>query len=147
MPASVQKYRDQLENRCLLVKNLKVFPIEAIVRGYITGSAWSEYKKKKSMCDIPLPDGLLESQSFEKPFYTPSTKAEIGSHDENIHPDKAVEIVGEKFAHDIAENSVKLYSKARKYACDKGIIIADTKFEFGTDSDGNLFLADEVLTP
>ncbi|CAG8495689.1 5121_t:CDS:2 [Dentiscutata erythropus] len=147
MPASVQKYRDQLENRCLLVKNLKVFPVEAVVRGYITGSAWLEYKKKRSVCDILLPEGLLESQSFEKPLYTPSTKAEIGSHDENIHPDKVVEIVGEKIAHDIAETSVKLYSKASKYAHDKGIIIADTKFEFGADSDGNLFLVDEVLTP
>ncbi|CAG8703863.1 16948_t:CDS:2 [Gigaspora margarita] len=141
MPASVQKYRDQLENRCLLVKNLKVFPVEAIVRGYITGSAWLEYKKKRSVCDIPLPDGLLECQSFEKPLYTPSTKAEIGSHDELIHPNKVVEMVGEKIANDIAETS------ASKYAHDKGIIIADTKFEFGADSDGNPFLVDEVLTP
>ncbi|RIB12206.1 phosphoribosylaminoimidazole-succinocarboxamide synthase [Gigaspora rosea] len=147
MPASVQKYRDQLENRCLLVKNLKVFPVEAIVRGYITGSAWLEYQKKRSVCDIPLPDGLLECQSFEKPLYTPSTKAEIGSHDENIHPDKVVEMVGGKIANDIAETSVKLYLKASKYAHDKGIIIADTKLEFGADSDGNLFLVDEVLTP
>ncbi|CAG8542275.1 9090_t:CDS:2 [Acaulospora colombiana] len=147
MPAIVQKYKDQLEHRCLLVKNLKVFPVEAIVRGYITGSAWSEYKRKGSVCDIPLPEGLLESQSFDKVMYTPSTKAEIGQHDENIHPSKVPEIVGEKCAQDIAELSVKLYSKARDYAIEKGIIIADTKFEFGVDSGGRLHLVDEVLTP
>ncbi|CAG8463331.1 82_t:CDS:2 [Diversispora eburnea] len=147
MPEILQKYKDQLEHRCMLVKNLKVLQVEAIVRGYITGSAWSEYKKKGSICDIPLPEGLQESQSFENPLYTPSTKAEIGQHDQNIHPSKASEIIGENFANDIAKISIKLYEKARDYAFKKGIIIADTKFEFGIDSNKIIYLVDEVLTP
>ncbi|CAB4374469.1 unnamed protein product [Rhizophagus irregularis] len=147
MPEKVQKYRDQLEYRCLLVKKLKVFSVEAIVRGYITGSAWSEYKKKGTVCDITLPEGLKESQSFEKALYTPSTKAEIGQHDENIHPSKVPEIIGDKYADQISEISVKLYTKAKEYALSKGIIIADTKFEFGRDDTGILYLVDEVLTP
>ncbi|CAG8459809.1 8934_t:CDS:2 [Acaulospora morrowiae] len=147
MPAIVQKYKDQLEHRCLLVKNLRVFQVEAIVRGYITGSAWSEYKRKGSVCDIPLPEGLLESQCFDRALYTPSTKAEIGQHDENIHPSKVPEIIGEEFARDITELSIKLYSKAKDYAIEKGIIIADTKFEFGADTNGKIYLVDEVLTP
>jgi len=113
MPEKVQKYRDQLEYRCLLVKELKVFPVEAIVRGYITGSAWTEYKKKGTVCDITLPEGLKESQSFEKALYTPSTKAEIGQHDENIHPSKVPEIIGDKHADQISETSVKLYTKVK----------------------------------
>ncbi|CAG8581004.1 22217_t:CDS:2 [Rhizophagus irregularis] len=142
MPEKVQKYRDQLEYRCLLVKKLKVFSVEAIVR-----SAWSEYKKKGTVCDITLPEGLKESQSFEKALYTPSTKAEIGQHDENIHPSKVPEIIGDKYADQISEISVKLYTKAKEYALSKGIIIADTKFEFGRDDTGILYLVDEVLTP
>ncbi|KAF9971415.1 Bifunctional purine biosynthetic protein ade1 [Actinomortierella ambigua] len=98
MPEKVKQYRDQLEGRCMLVKSLKVLPIESIVRGYITGSAWSEYKKKGSVCDIPLPTGMQESQAFEKPLWTPSTKAEIGDHDENIHPSKVPGIIGAKLA-------------------------------------------------
>ncbi|CAG8696007.1 9995_t:CDS:2, partial [Ambispora leptoticha] len=147
MPAEVQKYRSQLEHRCLLVRKLKVLPIESIIRGYITGSAWSEYKKKGSICEIPLPDGLLESQELPELLFTPSTKAEIGQHDENIHPDKVTGLVGETHAKKIEEASLKLYIKAKEYALTKGIIIADTKFEFGTDSNGKLYLIDEVLTP
>ncbi|CAI2164196.1 14031_t:CDS:2 [Funneliformis geosporum] len=147
MPEKVQKYRVQLEHRCLLVRNLKVFPVEAIVRGYITGSAWAEYKKNGTVCDITLPEGLKESQQFELPLYTPSTKAEIGQHDENIHPNKVPEIIGVKYAQQISEFSVKLYTKAKEYALRKGIIIADTKFEFGRDEAGILYLVDEVLTP
>ncbi|CAG8637120.1 16500_t:CDS:2 [Funneliformis mosseae] len=147
MPEKVQQYREQLDNRCLLVRNLKVFPVEAIVRGYITGSAWAEYKKKGTVCDITLPEGLKESQQFELPLYTPSTKAEIGQHDENIHPNKVPEIIGEKYARQISEISLKLYTKAKEYALSKGIIIADTKFEFGRDDAGILYLVDEVLTP
>ncbi|RIA94367.1 phosphoribosylaminoimidazole-succinocarboxamide synthase [Glomus cerebriforme] len=147
MPEKVQKYREQLEYRCLLVKNLKVFPLEAIVRGYITGSAWSEYKKKGTVCDITLSEGLKESQSFENALYTPSTKAEIGQHDENIHPSEVPGIIGDKYAQQISEISVKLYTKAKEYALSRGIIIADTKFEFGRDDAGILYLVDEVLTP
>ncbi|CAG8534517.1 369_t:CDS:2 [Paraglomus occultum] len=147
MPEKVQKYKDQLEHRSLLVRSLQVFPIEAIVRGYITGSAWAEYKKTKTVCGIQLPDGLQESQKFDAPLYTPSTKAEIGQHDENIHPDKAKEIVGDNYAEIISKTAVELYSKASDYALKKGIIIADTKFEFGKDKEGNVILVDEVLTP
>ncbi|KAG0047816.1 Bifunctional purine biosynthetic protein ade1 [Gryganskiella cystojenkinii] len=147
MPAKVQQYRDQLEGRSMLVKSLRVLPIESIVRGYITGSAWSEYKKKGTVCDIVLPEGMQESQAFPEPLWTPSTKAEIGDHDENIHPSKAAAIIGEKHASEMARISVELYTKARDYALERGIIIADTKFEFGVDENDTLYLIDEVLTP
>ncbi|KAG0320716.1 Bifunctional purine biosynthetic protein ade1 [Dissophora globulifera] len=147
MPAKVKQYRDQLEGRSMLVKSLRVLPIESIVRGYITGSAWSEYKKKGTVCDIQLPEGMQESQPFPEPLWTPSTKAEIGDHDENIHPNKVPAIIGEKHAAEMARVSVELYTKARNYAAEHGIIIADTKFEFGVDEHDNLYLIDEVLTP
>ncbi|KAL2917332.1 Bifunctional purine biosynthetic protein ade1 [Polyrhizophydium stewartii] len=147
MPAAVQKYRDQLEHRSLLVRKLRILPVEAIVRGYITGSAMSEYKKKGTVCDIPLPAGLVEAQELPAPLFTPSTKAELGDHDENIHPDKLPAIVGERYAKEIAETAVRVYAKAREYAKSRGIIIADTKFEFGVTEAGELVLADEVLTP
>ncbi|KAF9572238.1 Bifunctional purine biosynthetic protein ade1 [Mortierella alpina] len=147
MPAKVQQYRNQLEGRSMLVKSLRVLPIESIVRGYITGSAWSEYKKKGTVCDIALPEGMQESQAFPEPLWTPSTKAEIGGHDENIHPSKAAGIIGEKHAADMARISIELYTKARDYALERGIIIADTKFEFGVDENDTLYLIDEVLTP
>ncbi|KAI9334265.1 hypothetical protein BDR26DRAFT_867124 [Obelidium mucronatum] len=147
MPISVQKYKDQLEGRCMLVKKLKILPVEAIVRGYITGSGWAEYKKSGTICDIPLPKGLVESQKLEKPLFTPSTKAEIGDHDENIHPSKLAAIIGEEYAKKVEELAIAIYTKAAEYALTKGIIIADTKFEFGVDQDGNVILADEVLTP
>ncbi|KAF9966185.1 Bifunctional purine biosynthetic protein ade1 [Mortierella alpina] len=147
MPAKVQQYRNQLEGRSMLVKSLRVLPIESIVRGYITGSAWSEYKKKGTVCDIALPEGMQESQAFPEPLWTPSTKAEIGDHDENIHPSKAAGIIGEKHAADMARISIELYTKARDYALQRGIIIADTKFEFGVDENDTLYLIDEVLTP
>ncbi|KAI8822150.1 uncharacterized protein EV422DRAFT_418985 [Fimicolochytrium jonesii] len=147
MPAAVQKYRSQIDGRAMLVKKLKILPVEAIVRGYISGSAWVEYKKKGTMCDIPLPEGLRESEEFPEAVFTPSTKAELGEHDENIHPDKLPGMIGEKLAKELAETAIKLYTKARNYARERGIIIADTKFEFGVDTDGTLVLADEVLTP
>jgi phosphoribosylaminoimidazole-succinocarboxamide synthase len=131
MPPVVQQYRDQLEGRAMLVRKLKILPVEAIVRGYLTGSGLKEYKKTQTVCNIPLPAGLGEASKLANPLYTPSTKAEIGAHDENIHPDQAA----------------KLYSAARDYAATRGIIIADTKFEFGTDASGKVILADEVLTP
>ncbi|KAI7899816.1 phosphoribosylaminoimidazole-succinocarboxamide synthase [Cokeromyces recurvatus] len=148
MPEKVQKYRDQLEGRSILVKKLRVLPIEAIVRGYITGSGWAEYKKKGTICDIPLPEGLVESQKLPKVLFTPSTKAENGLHDENIHPSKMVDILGdEELANKITKSAIELYTKASEYAAKKGIIIADTKFEFGLDENNNLILVDEVLTP
>ncbi|KAJ1962261.1 Bifunctional purine biosynthetic protein ade1 [Dipsacomyces acuminosporus] len=147
MPESVQKYRDQLEGRSLLVKNVQVLPIEAIVRGYITGSGWKEYKSKGTVCDIKLSEGLRESQKLPAPLFTPSTKADYGDHDENIHPDKCAEIIGKDKADIMAKAATDLYSKAAEYAASKGIIIADTKFEFGVDKDGQIILIDEVLTP
>ncbi|KAI8981594.1 phosphoribosylaminoimidazole-succinocarboxamide synthase [Mycotypha africana] len=148
MPEIVQKYRDQLEGRSLLVKKMRVVPIEAIVRGYITGSGWAEYKKKGTICDIPLETGLVESEKLPEVLFTPSTKAEIGDHDENIHPSKMVDILGDKaIADKITQSAIALYSKASEYASKRGIIIADTKFEFGLDEDNNLTLIDEVLTP
>ncbi|KAI9144524.1 phosphoribosylaminoimidazolesuccinocarboxamide synthase [Paraphysoderma sedebokerense] len=147
MPESVQKYKEQLKGRCLLVKKLKVLPIEAIVRGYITGSGWKEYQKSQTICGIPLPKGLVESQKLEKPLFTPSTKAAVGEHDENIHPSKVAEIIGADLAKKVEEAAIKLYTKASEYAVTKGIIIADTKFEFGVDENNKLYLIDEVLTP
>ncbi|KAI8149064.1 phosphoribosylaminoimidazole-succinocarboxamide synthase [Fennellomyces sp. T-0311] len=148
MPANVQKYRDQLDGRSILVKKMRVLPVEAIVRGYITGSGWAEYKKKGTVCDIELPKGLVESQKLPTVLFTPSTKAEIGDHDENIHPSKVAEIVGsQELADQMAKTAIELYTKASEYAAKKGIIIADTKFEFGLDENNNLTLVDEVLTP
>lgn len=147
MPEIVQKYKSQLQGRSMLCKKLQMLPVEAIVRGYITGSAMVEYKKKGTVCDIVLPKGLVESQKLEKPLYTPSTKAEMGDHDENIHPDKLIEIMGEKNAKEVERLALELYSIARDYADKKGIIIADTKFEFGLNEKGEVILGDEVLTP
>lgn len=149
LPAAVQEYRSQIEGRSILVKKFKLVPLEVIVRGYITGSAWSEYKKSGTVHGIKVAEGLQESQEFETPLYTPSTKAEQGEHDENIHPDRAVEILGgdKDLAARVEQLAIKLYTKARDYARTKGIIIADTKFEFGLTEDGELVLVDEVLTP
>jgi len=147
MPEKVKKYRDQLEGRCLLVRKLRVLPIEAIVRGYITGSGWKEYQKKGSICDIKLKPGLQESEKLDEPLFTPSTKAELGDHDENIHPSRVAGIVGPHLARQIEEAALELYKRASAYALERGIIIADTKFEFGVDKENNLILIDEVLTP
>ncbi|MBA2480116.1 MAG: phosphoribosylaminoimidazolesuccinocarboxamide synthase [Planctomycetes bacterium] len=147
MPASVQRYRDQLVGRTMLVKRLTILPVESIVRGYLTGSGLKEYKKQGTVCSIPLPPGLVESSRLPEPLFTPSTKAEIGKHDENIHPDQAARIIGQAYADQVHNMSVKLYTNARDYAATRGIIIADTKFEFGTDKSGKVILADEVLTP
>ena len=147
MPESVQRYADQLRGRSMLVRQLEILPVEAIVRGYITGSGWKEYRKQGTVCDIPLPEGLQESQRLAEPLYTPSTKAEQGAHDENIHPDRAAEIIGTERAAAVAQRAVALYSRARDFAAERGVIIADTKFEFGVDAAGELVLADEVLTP
>jgi phosphoribosylaminoimidazole-succinocarboxamide synthase len=146
MPASVQRYRAQLEGRSMLVRRLKILPVEAIVRGYLTGSGLKEYRKSGTVCGIPLPKGLDEASKLAEPLYTPSTKAEIGAHDENIHPDQAAAIIGAKAAT-VERLAITLYSTARDYAATRGIIIADTKFEFGTNAAGEVILADEVLTP
>ena len=147
MPLSVQEYKDQLTGRVMMIKDCKILPVEAIVRGYITGSGMKEYQIKGTVCDIPLPIGLKEADQLEKPLFTPSTKAEIGQHDENINPSKLPEMIGERFAQEMEIKALELYSKARDYALSRGIIIADTKFEFGVDQNGQLILADEVLTP
>lgn len=143
-----QNIRPQLLDRSMVVRKLKIFPLEAIVRGYITGSAWSSYKRTGQVNGKTMPGGLLESQEFPEPIYTPSTKAELGQHDENISVERAAEIVGEKHAKRIEELSLKLYTTANEYAKKQGIIIADTKFEFGLDeTTDEVVLVDEVLTP
>jgi phosphoribosylaminoimidazole-succinocarboxamide synthase len=134
--------------RTMTVRKLKVFPVEAIVRGYITGSAWSSYQKTGEVNGKVLPKGLQESQEFPEPIYTPSTKAELGQHDENISIEEAAKIVGEKYAKRIEELAIQIYTTAREYAKTRGIIIADTKFEFGLDEETDeVVLIDEVLTP
>ncbi|KAL8785518.1 MAG: hypothetical protein Q9213_003344 [Squamulea squamosa] len=146
IPANV---RATYQNRSMQVRKLEVFKIEAIVRGYITGSAWSSYKKDGTVCGIQIQPGLKESEAFPGgPIYTPSTKADLGDHDENIHPEEAKKIVGAKYANRIEELSLLLYRHAAAYAYERGIIIADTKFEFGLDKNTDeVVLIDEVLTP
>lgn len=142
------KYKTQLSGRSLLVKKMKLIPLEVIVRGFITGSAWKEYKKSKTVHGLTVDqDNLQESQEFTTPIFTPSTKAEQGEHDENISPQKASELVGKDLCDQLSAKAIELYSKAKEYAKTKGIIIADTKFEFGLDENDNLVLVDEVLTP
>jgi phosphoribosylaminoimidazole-succinocarboxamide synthase len=147
MPANVQPYRAQIEGRAMLVRKLRILPVEAIVRGYLAGSGWKEYQKSRTVCGLGLPAGLTESARLPVPLYTPSTKAVQGAHDENIHPDEAARILGEPFASSVRTKAVELYGKARDYAATRGIIIADTKFEFGVDKSQQVILADEVLTP
>ncbi|KAJ3544417.1 hypothetical protein NMY22_g2787 [Coprinellus aureogranulatus] len=146
MPEEVRQYKDQLEGRTMLVRKAQVVPLEAIVRGYVTGSAWSEYKKTRTIHGIPIEEDLVESQKLSKPLFTPSTKAEQGDHDENISPEQAAKIVGQELLDKISEVSIKLYNTAAEYALSRGVILADTKFEFGLVGD-DLILVDEVLTP
>jgi phosphoribosylaminoimidazole-succinocarboxamide synthase len=131
----------------IVVKKLKPLPIEAIVRGYIIGSGWNDYQKTGSICGIELAKNLQLAQKLDKPIYTPSSKAEVGDHDENISFAKTIDLVGKDLAEKLRDVSIKLYEFARGYADSKGIIIADTKFEFGLDKNDNLVLMDEVLTP
>jgi phosphoribosylaminoimidazole-succinocarboxamide synthase len=130
----------------MLIKKAKVVPIECIVRGYITGSGWKDYKRTGEISGIKLPDGLLESEKFPEPLFTPSTKAEIGKHDENISAEQAMQIVDKDTFNAVKAATINIYKKASDYALTKGIIIADTKFEFGK-IDGRIILVDEVLTP
>ncbi len=145
-PEILQPYKDILFQRSMIVRKAKVIPVECIVRGYITGSAMEEYKKSGKVCDIPLPSGLKEADKLPNPIFTPSTKAEKGLHDINISFEQMCNIVGKEIAETLKELSLKLYQKAAIYAETKGIIIADTKFEFGF-LDNEIILIDEVLTP
>ena len=146
-PAATHAYHDQLEGRSMLVKKARPLPIECIVRGYVSGSGWKEYQQQGSICGITLPENLVESSRLEKPIFTPSTKAELGAHDENISFDEAVKLCGREIADRVSEISIEIYSRARDFAWDKGIIIADTKFEFGIMDDGSLLWIDEALSP
>ena len=137
----------QIKGRSLVVKRLKPLPIEAIVRGYLVGSGWKEYQKNGSVCGIPLPAGLREADKLPLPLFTPSTKADIGQHDENISFARTVELIGQPLAEQVRDVAIALYQTAADYALSKGIIIADTKFEFGQDEAGKLHLIDEALTP
>ena len=131
----------------MLVKRLKADPVEAVVRGYLAGSGWKEYQESRSVCGVPLPEGLKNASRLPAPIYTPAAKAEVGEHDENITFEKTVEMIGPELAAKIRDTAIALYQAAAEFALTKGIIIADTKFEFGLDADGTLVLMDEVLTP
>jgi phosphoribosylaminoimidazole-succinocarboxamide synthase len=149
-PASVvtdSAEKAQLANRSVVVKKLKALPIEAIVRGYLVGSGWKEYKTKGTVCEIPLPAGLQEASKLPQPLFTPSSKAAVGEHDENISIAQVEALIGKALAAQVAQVAIALYSKAAEYALTRGIIIADTKFEFGLDENSVLHVMDEVLTP
>jgi phosphoribosylaminoimidazole-succinocarboxamide synthase len=137
----------QLGSRAVVVKKLKALPIEAIVRGYLVGSGWKEYKAKGTVCGIPLPAGLQEASKLPAPIFTPSSKAAIGEHDENITLQQCADLIGKDMALQVEKVAIALYTKAAEYALTRGIIIADTKFEFGLDENGVLHVMDEVLTP
>lgn len=147
-------HKDEYKGRSMKCKKLKMLPIECIVRGYITGSGWASYKENGTVCGIKLPEGLQESEKLPEPIYTPSTKAEVGDHDENISYERSIEVLEKAFpgkceyyATKIKDCTITLYKKCAEYALSKGIIIADTKFEFGLDEDGNVVIGDEMLTP
>ena len=145
-PAVTHKYRDQLAGRSMLVKKASPLPVECIVRGYVSGSGWKEYKSTGSICGIELPAGLVESQQLPEPIFTPSTKAELGEHDENISFEKTIELCGRDLAEQVRSATLAIYNRARGLADARGIIIADTKFEFGIYED-KLIWIDEALTP
>ncbi len=146
LPEQFAPMAEDLRGRFMLVKKAKVFPVECIVRGYLAGSGWAEYQRAGTVCGIPLAPGLVESDRLPEPIFTPSTKAQIGLHDENISFERAAEIIGGAAADELREKSLAIYSAARDHAASRGIIIADTKFEFGV-VDGQITLVDEVLTP
>jgi len=137
---------DQVKGRAVVAKRLKPILVEAVVRGYLAGSGWKDYKETGRVCGIALPAGLENAQKLPEPIFTPAAKAEMGEHDENISFDKVIEMIGEKLANQIREVSIRLYKEASEYAATRGIIIADTKFEFGLDDAGQLVLMDEILT-
>lgn len=138
---------EQVKGRAVVVKKLKALPLEAIVRGYLVGSGWKEYQAKGTVCDIPLPAGLQLAQQLPTPLFTPSSKAAVGEHDENISIPQVEALIGKDMTAQVEKAAIALYTQAAEYALTKGIIIADTKFEFGVDEDGVLHVMDEVLTP
>tara|TARA_B100000700_G_scaffold90955_1_gene102540 strand:+ start:327 stop:1202 length:876 start_codon:yes stop_codon:yes gene_type:complete len=138
---------DYFSKRSMIVKRLNPLPIEAVVRGYLIGSGWKDYQATGSVCGIELEEGLQMAQKLPEPIYTPATKAEVGEHDENISYEKTVDLIGEELANRVRQIAIDIYNFGVNHAREKGIIIADTKFEFGLDSDGELYLIDEVLTP
>jgi phosphoribosylaminoimidazole-succinocarboxamide synthase len=145
-PSSCSEYKEELEGRTMLVKKAEVIPIECIVRGYISGSGWNDYKSSGSISGIKLPEGLIESEMLPDPIFTPSTKAQIGTHDENISTDQAYDIAGRENVEMIKDIALRIYKSAVDYALKRGIIIADTKMEFGI-LDNKIILIDELLTP
>lgn len=146
LPERFARHEDWLRGRFMLVKKAKVYPVECIVRGYLAGSGLKEYQRQGTVCGIALPEGLVNSSRLDAPIFTPSTKAEIGDHDENISFERMADIVGPDAAAGLRDTSIAVYSRAREHAATRGIIIADTKFEFG-DVNGEMTLIDEVLTP
>jgi phosphoribosylaminoimidazole-succinocarboxamide synthase len=139
---------EQVRGRGMLVEKLEMFPVECVVRGYITGSGWKDYQRSGAVCGIALPDGLRESDKLPEPIFTPATKADVGDHDENVDFDRAAEILGDREAlEELRRLSIELYTFAADHARERGIILADTKFEFGRDSSGRIVVGDEVLTP
>jgi phosphoribosylaminoimidazole-succinocarboxamide synthase len=145
-PAPFNKFEKQLAGRSMLVKKSKVFPIECVVRGYLAGSGWKEYQKSQTVCGIKLPAGLKQCDKLPEPIFTPATKEEFGKHDENVDFKKCVEIIGDENAHYLRDKSIEIFKKASKYAESRGIILADTKFEWG-QAGSKTILIDEVLTP
>ena len=139
--------QQQLRTRALVVKRLKPLPVEAVVRGYLIGSGWKDYQETGQVCGIDLPSGLRQAEKLPRTLFTPAYKAEAGAHDENISFEKVVELVGEKLATRVRDISIEIYERAAAYALERGIIIADTKFEFGLDEQGRLYIIDEALTP
>jgi phosphoribosylaminoimidazole-succinocarboxamide synthase len=139
--------REALGARAMICRRLEPLPIEAVVRGYLIGSGWKDYKATVQVCGIPLPEGLAQAQQLPAPIFTPATKAAVGDHDENISFDRAAELVGHSLAERVRDLSIRIYLEGAAYARERGIIIADTKFEFGLDDRGELYLIDEVLTP
>ena len=137
----------EVKGRAIICKPLEIFPVECVARGYLTGSGWQEYQQERQVCGISLPAGLLDGSELPEPIFTPATKAEVGEHDQNISFEVSQKIVGAQIAGELRRLTLSLYSTARDYAQSRGIIIADTKFEFGLDSDGQITLADEALTP
>lgn len=146
MPGEVRRHGPHLEGRSMLVRRTEVFPVECVVRGYLSGSGWKDYLRSGAVCGHTLPEGLRESEQLTEPIFTPATKADEG-HDENIDESSMSEIIGAKETQALREKSLRLYKEASAYAGSRGIIIADTKFEFGRDKEGRLLLIDEVLTP
>jgi len=146
-PGLPEKLSKSIAGRAMIVKKAKPLPVECVVRGYLSGSGWNEYQEKRAICGLSLPPGLKESAKLATPIFTPATKAEVGQHDENIDFASSVKILGPSLAEKIRSLSLKVYQEAANLAEKRGIIIADTKFEFGLDEDGNLLLIDEALTP